>query len=115
MILLCLPPHTTHALQPLDVAVFKALKTHFSRSLRVCCFSKKNFIVSKRDFARVVKEPFEFSFSMVNLKNGFSKCGIFPFDRNAVSSDKMAPSTIYQQNSDDQPNDQVEAVNVQLM
>ena len=25
MILFCLPPHTTHALQPLDVAVFKSL------------------------------------------------------------------------------------------
>ena len=62
----------------------KALKAHFSRSLRVCCFTKKIFIVSKHDFARVVKEPFEFAFSMANLKSGFSKCGIYPFNRNTV-------------------------------
>ena len=29
VILFCLPPHTAHALQPLDVAVFKSLKITF--------------------------------------------------------------------------------------
>ena len=99
VILFCLPPHTTHALQPLDVAVFKSFKDQFFKSVRALSFSKKNFIVSKRDFAAVVKDPFEKAFSMSNIKAGFSKAGIYPFNPNAIDPAKMKPSEFYRQQS----------------
>ncbi len=37
--LFCLPPHTTHALQPLDVAVFKSLKDSFAKAVRALSFT----------------------------------------------------------------------------
>lgn len=89
IILFCLPPHTMHALQPLDVSVFKSLKSHFSKALS---FAKKDFVVSKREFARVVKNPFEKAFSMLNIKAGFAKCGIHPFNPNAIDQSKVLPS-----------------------
>ena len=49
VILFCLPPHTTHALQPLDVSVFKSLKDHFSKSVRSLTFGKNGF--KKRFFS----------------------------------------------------------------
>ena len=52
--LFCLPPHTTHALQSLDIAVFKSLKDSFAKAVRALSFTRKNFIASKREFARVV-------------------------------------------------------------
>ena len=92
IILFCLPPHTTHALQPLDVSVFKSLKSHFGKAVHALSFAKKDFVVSKREFARVVKTPFEKAFSMSNIKAGFKKCGIHPFDPNAVDQSKILPS-----------------------
>lgn len=89
IILFCLPPHTTHALQPLDVSVFKSLKSHFTKAVHALSFAKKDFVVSKRDFARVVKTPFERAFCISNVKSGFAKCGIYPFDPNAIDRSKI--------------------------
>ena len=94
--LFCLPPHTTHALQPLDVAVFKSLKDSFAKAVRALSFTKKNFIVTKREFARVVKRPLDQAFAIANVKAGFSKWGIYPFNPNAIAIKKMTPSQVYQ-------------------
>ena len=69
----------------LDVAVFKSFKDHFSKAVRSLSFTKKIFIVTKREFSRVVKSPFEKAFSIPNIKSVFAKCGIYPFNPNAVS------------------------------
>ena len=92
IVLFCLPPHTTHALQPLDVSVFKSLKSHFSKAVHSLSLTKKDFVVSKREFARVVKVPFERAFSISNIKAGFAKCGIHPYNPNAIDYSKIAPS-----------------------
>ena len=100
VILFCLPPHTTHALQPLDVSVFKSLKSNFSKTIHALSFTKKDFVVSKRDFARVVKTPFERAFSISNIKSGFSKCGIYPFNPDAIDHSKIVqPSSSDESNS----------------
>ena len=95
VILFCLPPHTTHALQPLNVSVFKSLKDHFAKAVRSITFAKKDYIVNKRDFSRVIESPFEKSFSIPNIKAGFAKFGVYPFNRNAVPIEKMIPSVLH--------------------
>ena len=50
-------------------------------------------MVSKKEFASVVKEPFAKAFSMTNIKAGFKKCGIFPFNPDVMI--KLSSSEMY--------------------
>ena len=77
------------------MAVFKSLKDNFSKTVRALSFTKKNFIVTKKEFSRVVKSPFEKAFSILNIKAGFQKCGIYPFNPDVVPKSKMDPSNVH--------------------
>jgi len=52
-------------------------------------------MVTKRKFLKVIREPFEHAFSITNIKAGFSKCGIHPFNLGAIEAAKMLPSASY--------------------
>ena len=68
----------------------------FAKAVRALSFTRKNFIVSKREFARVVKRPLDQAFSITNIKSGFAKCGIYPFKQDAVAKNKTIPSAVHQ-------------------
>ena len=55
VIFFCLTPYDSCSSTP----VFKSLKSHFSEAVNALSFAKKDFIVPKCEFARVVKTPFE--------------------------------------------------------
>ena len=58
-----------------------------------------DFIVSKREFASVVKVPFERAFLISNIKAGFAKCSIYPFNPNVIDRGKLVPSLHYSSSS----------------
>jgi len=43
----------------------------------------------------VIREPFERAFFITNIRAGFSKCGIYPFNPGAIETAKMLPSVSY--------------------
>ena len=86
----CLPPHTTHASQPLDAAVFWPLKQHWAN----VCHKYMQNPGTKYQFSGLFKEAWMETIRSSNICAGFKKCGIFPFDPKAIecttSSPKMA-------------------------
>lgn len=87
--ILCLPPHATHILQPLDVSVFKPAKTVWRKIVSEQVKSKINNI-SKEIFPSLLKQLVQskVAFKRQHVISGFESTGIFPFNRNAIPEDK---------------------------
>ena len=66
-----------------------------SKAVRSLSFTKKTFVVTKREFSKVLKSPCDHAISIPNIKSVFSKCGIYPLNPNAILQSKMKPSTLY--------------------
>ena len=55
-------PHVTLALQSLGMTVFKPSKDYFFKVVCAFFFIKNNFLVSKWDFAVVIKHLFDYNY-----------------------------------------------------
>jgi hypothetical protein len=65
-VLLCMPAHSSHLLQPLDVAYFSPLKREYSEVISGLARNRTNFI-SKEAFLPAFKTAFEQSFTKENI------------------------------------------------
>lgn len=89
----CLPPNSTHLLQPLDVAFYAPLKKYWRKVLDVwkSTCKKKSATLSKDQFPKLLKKLYEYiypdgeNFSN-NLISGFAKTSIYPFNPETVLS-----------------------------
>ncbi|KAG8008340.1 hypothetical protein GBF38_019463 [Nibea albiflora] len=83
VILLCLPPHCSHILQPLDAGLFVLLKQRFAALIGDGCAPDTHFAVSKKEFSGVFKGTYQVmkeEEGVRTVKEGFRKCGIYPLN-----------------------------------
>ena len=93
--LLCLPAHTTHILQPLDVGVFKSFKVHFSKACHRYLCSHPGQVITTEIIASLLKEAWHQALTPVNVMSGFKKCGIHPLNPGEISDRQLAPSKAF--------------------
>ena len=103
--LLCLPAHTTHILQPLDVRVFKSFKTFFSKAChKHVPYKHPGRVITADVIASLIAEVWPQSMTPLNIMGGFRKCGIYPLNPGAVTDRQLAPlhtkSTLLHSQSD---------------
>ena len=83
--LLCLPSHTTHVLQPLDVGVFKSLKGNFSKACSKYLAANPGRVITSNKLASLVAEAWPVSLSPLNIMTGFKKMGVYPLNPSEVT------------------------------
>ena len=84
VLILCLPPHTTHATQPLDCGVFSPLKSHWTSVCHEFIQKNPGRIITKFNFDRLFSQAWLRAVSPSNLIAGFKTCGVHPFNNKAV-------------------------------
>lgn len=84
-------PHTTHILQPLDKVMYGPLKAAYSSAVTTFSYTRRDFIVSKTDFARKVREPLDKTFTPATIKKSFKCTGIYPFNADAIDKTQLYP------------------------
>jgi hypothetical protein len=85
IITLCMPPHSSHLLQPLDVGCFSPLKTSYGRQIENLIRLRINHI-TKLEFLPAFKEAFKVAFTEQNIRSGFKATGLVPYDPENVIS-----------------------------
>jgi hypothetical protein len=85
IITLCMPPHSSHLLQPLDVGCFGPLKKAYGREIEQ--FIRKSVTyISKTEFFLAFHAAFQATMTESNIKGGFRGAGLVPLNPESVIS-----------------------------
>ena len=82
---ICLPPHSSHLTQPLDVGCFGPLKTAYGKGIEVLIRSHVTHI-SKVEFFSAFTTAYKVTMTKGNIAEGFRGAGLVPFNPEAVIS-----------------------------
>ena len=90
ILIICLPPHTSGALQPLDVSVFKSAKAEWRKILKNFFFESRHENVKKEHFPILLNELYKHMTAHPgNAVNGFAKSGLCPLDMSRIPKSKI--------------------------
>ena len=81
--------HTSHALQPLDIACFKSFKTAFRQIRDAWCLTNKNQVVGKQTLCEWTSKALQLTLTPSNIRAGFKGIGIWPLDCEASKSSML--------------------------
>jgi hypothetical protein len=89
-----LPSHTSHALQPLDVACFKHVKTTFRKERDITMINRNYIKRNKIVLVGWVDKALDQALSGNNIISGFKSTRFWPLDPKAMD-ERTKPRSLY--------------------
>jgi hypothetical protein len=87
IVVLILPPHTTHHLQPLDVGVFSHLSHAWSSEVKK--WSESGYVIRKNNLISIYDKARRRALTKSNICSAFRTCGIEPYDPSVITEEHM--------------------------
>eukprot|EP00116_Pleurobrachia_bachei_P003044 sb/3463306/ len=78
LIILCLPPHCTHKMQPLDVCVMSPLETGFAKYCKDWMRNNPGDVITIKNVAELFTNAYKAVVQSPSMASGFEKTGIWP-------------------------------------
>lgn len=92
--IITLPPHTTHRLQPLDVAWFKSLKSSYNSEADRWLSQNPGRRITDYEVAAIFSKAYIRCASMDKITKGFTRTGLWPIDDGVFTEDDFAASFV---------------------
>lgn len=94
IILLTIPPHTSHKLQPLDRTVYGPLKSFNNTACDDWMVSHPGRPLTIYEVAECLAKSFPLAFTPRNIQSGFRTTGIWPFNSNIFTEEDFMSSYV---------------------
>lgn len=95
--ILCLPPHTTHRLQPLDLSFMYPFGHYHDDELEKWLTNHPGRVVTVFQISRILSESYIKASTPANAISGFRKAGIVPYNPDIFSDVDFAASEVTEQ------------------
>jgi hypothetical protein len=96
VILVELPEHTSHWLQPWDKSVFGPFKKAYNAECNKLMSDNPGVTVSRNNFCSLMSAAWKSSVTPLNLRSGFRSTGIFPFNPAIIPEEAFQPNAVTQ-------------------
>jgi len=108
VVLMVLPAHSSHLLQPLDVGIFKPFKSAYNRACQEFLRQNVGRQITRYDICELACKAYVKALTPSNIINSFRKTGIVPFNMQAIAPECFMPNAITteKQSQSDQPESQ---------
>eukprot|EP00057_Strongylocentrotus_purpuratus_P025734 XP_011680208.1 PREDICTED: uncharacterized protein LOC105445838 [Strongylocentrotus purpuratus] len=114
VVMLCLPPHCSHRMQPLDVSFMKPLSTYYDQELEKWLRNNPGRVVTTFQVAELFGNAYMRAATTQVAASGFRKTGIYPTNRDVFLPHEFLAADVTDVPMDDGGNEQLGELGVEV-